>query len=87
MGCLFEMVPMHHSIEEACFGLGDFNYFFNCNLGKNTIKMKLFDNHTEMLRFIKKNIIDTLVKEKKSKYTRKSRKSKYARKSKKITCK
>lgn len=62
IGQMFEMVPIHHSIEEICFALDDFNYFLKCN-NKNTIKMKLFDNHAEMLQFVKKNIIDAYIKE------------------------
>ena len=75
-GQMFEMVPIHHSIEEICFGLNDFTFFLTCNHVKNSIKMDLFDNHTEMLRFIKKNFVDTHIKEKKSKYTRKIKKIK-----------
>ena len=73
IGQMLEMVPIHHSIEDICYGLHDFNYFLKCNDNKNSIKMKLFDNHTDMLQFVKKNIIDASVKEKKVKYTKKKR--------------
>ena len=66
IGQMFEMVPIHHSIEEICFALGDFNYFLKCNGNKNTIKMKLFDNHTQMLKFVKNNIIDSFLKKRKT---------------------
>lgn len=81
IGQMFEMVPIHHSIEEICFALGDFNYFLKCNDNKNTIKMELFDNHTQMLKFVKKNIINSFLRKtkrrrnyKKSKATRRVRK-------------
>jgi len=80
IGQMFEMVPIHHSIEEICFAMNDFNYFLNCNDNKNTVKMKLFDNHTEMLQFVKKNIINTVLKKTRTKRRRNYKKSKTTKK-------
>lgn len=58
IGQMFEMVPLHHSIEEICFGLNDLNFFF-----KNTnIKMDLFNNHKEMMEYIDKHIVNHVLK-------------------------
>ena len=85
IGQMFEMVPIHHSIEEICFALGDFNYFLKCNNSKKTIKMELFDNHTQMLKFVKKNIIESFTRKRKTKaiYKKSKRSLTKKRKSKK----
>jgi len=49
MGQLFEMVPVHHNIEEIYFALHDIQYFL-----KKPIK--LFNKHEDMINFINKFI-------------------------------
>ena len=61
IGLLAEMVPIHHSIEEICHGLHDFNYFLNCGNQKNVVNMELFNTHKAMLNFIKDNIVSELL--------------------------
>jgi hypothetical protein len=73
IGQMLEMVPMHHSIEEICFGMNDFNYFLKCHNVPNVIKMKLFDNHSEMLHFIKKHILTSNVQRIRAASTKKKR--------------
>jgi len=61
IGLLAEMVPIHHSIEEICHGLHDFNYFLSCGNQKNVLNMELFNSHKAMLNFIEDNIVSELV--------------------------
>ena len=61
IGLMAELVPIHHSIEEICHALHDFNYFLGCSNQKNTLNMKLFNSHNAMLNFIEDNIVSELL--------------------------
>ena len=60
LALLFEMVPIHHSIEEIYFALHDLEYMLNCE--KKIIGIELHDNQESMLKFITKIIVNGITK-------------------------